>query len=595
MCGISGWLTSGSHRFGINELQSMVNSLDHRGPDDSGIFHDTARGVGLGHNRLTIIDLSHQGHQPMINESSGDVLVFNGEIYNFLELRRQLEGQGYRFRSTSDTEVLLYSFARWGIGCLEKIQGMFAFALWSAQEETLHLVRDPLGIKPLYYWQLPGDGGIVFASEIKAFLALDGFQAAINRKSLSCFLEFGYCFDSTETIFADVAKLAPGHRLEVRRGRQTQSIRYYRPELQHDSPANAEEIEERLYATLSRVVEEHLIADVPKGLLLSGGFDSSLIASIASRLCPIHTYSFGFANSEVDERPYARLVSKYIGSRHQEILIQPDELLKNLEDTAFYFDDLFGDWGMMTTRLLYQKCREKGIKVVLVGEGADELFGGYEIFRHALPEHDNRPMEWRMFQLYRSYAGRRYGSRYFAFRKKMHQYLHLTDGDLFSAIRLFEARDQLPNNYVMKVDKASMSAGVEARVPFLDARVAAIAWQLPRDMLIDLHNEKKILRSMARRYELLPREILQRRKFGAGIAANWMDDARDFRQYAREVILAQDSWVDELGLRRAMTKYFDQGKSGYSFPRAVSIFRNLAWRLLILNLWARHYPVMGHG
>ncbi len=596
MCGISGWLMPGKQPFGTTDLQAMVSALHHRGPDDSGIFLDAAQGIALGHNRLSILDLSEQGHQPMRNEDTGDVLVFNGEIYNFRELRKQLTDCGYTFRSKSDTEVLLYSFARWGIECLSKIKGMFAFALWEPASGTLHLVRDPMGIKPLYYWRLPGNGGLVFASEVKAFLSLKAFKAIINRNSLAQFLEFGYTFDHFDTIFKDVAKLPPGHRLELLNGYNGEPVQYYFPEQSPLKPDNAVDVEKQLYSTLSQVVEEHLVADVPVGLLLSGGLDSSILASLASRQGPIHTFSFGFAGSAVDERPFARRVSEFIGSQHEEILIQPAELLEDLEQAVYFFDDLFADWGLITTRLLYKKCREKGIKVVIVGEGSDELFGGYDVFCHAFPKYGRQPVEWRLFQLYRAYAGRRYGKQYFAFRARMREYLRQSGNDFFSAVRLFETRDQLPNNYVMKVDKASMSAGVEARVPFLDSRVAERACRIPGTMLLNGRTEKKVLRQMAKKYDLLPDEIIRRKKFGASIAANWMDDSRQFREFARAMILEQGEWVDELDLRDAMQSYFDRGQQGYGFPRAISIFRNLAWRLLILELWSKSYhPEISHA
>jgi asparagine synthase (glutamine-hydrolysing) len=274
----------------------------------------------------------------------------------------------------------------------------------------------------------------------------------------------------------------------------------------------------------------------------------------------------GFAESEVDERPYARMVAKHIGSEHREILIHPKEISENLQEVTWYFDDLFADWGTITTRLLYQKCRENGVKVVLVGEGADELFGGYTIFDAARER--RWPLSWHLFQLYRRYAGRRYGTQFSKFRSVMNDHLRQSDGDMFHAVRLFESRNQLPNNYVMKVDKASMSVSIEARAPFLDRRVAELAYRTPSKLLLADGTNKFLLRSMAER---------------------WMDESEEFREYARGVILDKDGWVDELGLRAAMTDYFNGRRQGYTFPRAISIFSNLAWRLLLLNLWSRRY------
>lgn len=477
------------------------------------------------------------------------------------------------------------------MSCLDRLKGMYAFSIWSEKDQTLHLVRDPMGIKPLYYWKLPQNQGIVFSSELKAFVDLPGFQKNVNRKALGQYLEFGYTFDECETIFDDVFKLPPGQRIEVKEGVISKQIQHYQAPTNSLASSSQSEIEESLYTTLSEVVKQHLVADVPVGLLLSGGLDSSLIAALASKHEQIHTFSMGFANSNIDERPFAKVVSEHIGSIHQELLIQPTELVQDIGTVAAHYDDLFADWGMISTRLLYKKCKQQGIKVVLVGEGSDELFGGYGIFQHALNSSRKSPLEWRLFQLYRSYAGRRYGVQYLNFRTAMKAYLTQCNGDLFSAIRMFESRNQLPNNYVMKVDKASMSLSLEARTPFLDSRIADIAYQIPRDMLIDSNNEKMILKSMARRYKLLPDEIIDRRKFGAGVASNWMADSTDFRDFARENILSKESWVNELGLRDAMERYFDQGQSGYRLPHAISIFSNLAWRLLILNLWSNSLGV----
>jgi asparagine synthase (glutamine-hydrolysing) len=604
MCGISGWfLKEGASRDDAH-LIAMADAMEHRGPDDRGYFYDRQGGVAFAHNRLSIIDLSAAGHQPMASEDGRFVLSYNGELYNYQELRRELEALGRQFRSRSDTEVVLRSFIQWGAAAVEHFCGMFALAIWCAADAKLFLARDPLGMKPLYYTALPGDQGFVFASEIKAFLALPDFKVRINRDALQQFLEFGYTFDDHATSIEGVFKLPPGHSMEVVNGTRLAPTRFFNPPLgaqalgaQTSFPAGppeqpgrrpaAPDLETELYNTLKEVVAQHLIADVPVGLLLSGGLDSSVIAALAARHTRITTISMGFAESEIDERPHARVVASHIGSDHREITIHPHEISDGLEDVAWFFDDLFADWGTVSTRLMYKKCREAGIKVVLVGEGSDELFGGYPIFEAA---RDLRgPMAWRLFQLYRRYAGRRYGSQFSNYLATMRGYLDQAGGDLFQAVRLFETRNQLPNNYVMKVDKASMSVSVEARAPFLDRRVAELAYKAQASELLRDGTNKSLLRSMAERYELLPKEITRREKFGASIAASWMDESQKFRDYARQVILDRNGWVDELGLRRAMTDYFDGARPGYEFPRAISIFSNLAWRLLLLNLWSRRY------
>lgn len=586
MCGISGWqFETAPFDDPIAYSEAMLGSLDHRGPDARGHFFNADKSVFLGHNRLSIIDLSERGNQPMEN-LAGDVMVLNGEIYNYRTLRSELQDLGHSFISDSDSEVAIKAFEQWGVQFTDKLIGMYSIAIWSTREQSLHLFRDPLGIKPLYYWVQPDQRGLVFASELRAFISLPNFAKTIEQNSLRQYLEFGYCFDQHATIFKNVYKVPPGHRLQVKAGKIVVQERFYQPATNTDRRLDTQELEELLYQTLDEVVQEHFVADVPVGLLLSGGLDSSLVGAMAAKHQTVHTFSMGFAGGQVDERPFAKMVSEHIGSVHTELLIEPDELMQDLEQVAAHFDDVFADWGMVSTRLLYKKCREHGIKVVLVGEGSDELFGGYDIFKHSL-QRENQPMEWRLFQLYRSYAGRRYGSQYLQFRSLMKTYLRENDDDLFAAIRMFESRHQLPNNFVQKVDKASMSQSIEARTPFLDARIANLAYQIPGDRLISSNDEKLLLKSMAKRYQLLPDAILERPKFGAGVAANWMDEPGELRDFAREMVLQKNTWVDQLGLRDAMQRYFDKGEFGFGFPHSISIFRNLAWRLLVLNLWGK--------
>jgi asparagine synthase (glutamine-hydrolysing) len=565
----------------------MLDAISARGPDDTGTHIDEVSGVALGHNRLSIIDLTPGGHQPMVNPANGDVLTFNGEIYNFRELRHELEAKGYLFRSQSDSEVLLQAFAAWGAECVRYIRGMFAFAIWRPAKRALFLFRDPMGIKPLYYWNLSG-GGIVFASELKALLAFPGFRPSLDRRAIGQFLEFGYTFEDDRTILSGVHKLPPGHFLRVCANEKPELQRYFHPEVASARAAKVGDIEEELLATLDAVTAQHLIADVPVGLLLSGGLDSSLIAALAARQTTVRTFTMGFAQSNLDERAHARRVAEHIGSEHEEILIRPQEVSDGLESTITCFDDLFADWGTISTRLLYKKCRERGIKVVLVGEGADELFGGYDVFRSS---DSQAPVDWWLFQLYRRYCGRRYGRYFGTFRALMRDYLNSVNRDRFDAIRLFETRNQLPNNYVMKVDKASMSVSVEARVPYLDQRVAEIAHRIPKSLLLAEGTEKLILRRVARRFQLLPEETLTRPKLGGSMAACWLDEQPAFRNFAKGIILARGGWTEALGLRPAMEDYFVNNRAGYSFPRAIGIFRNLAWRLLILEMWSSAYRV----
>jgi len=583
MCGITGWYCSLGSQLTPDALDRMAESIRHRGPDDQGFYRAPDAGVALAHRRLSIIDLSDASHQPMVDSTRKVALVYNGELYNFRELRHELQGRGHVFHSCGDTEVVLKSYIEWGVAAFERFNGMFALALWDGMSQTLHLARDAMGIKPLYY--LPRGDGLFFASEVKAFLALPDFHAQLCDRSLHQYLEFGYVFDEHATMLDGVRKLAPGHRLEVRGGRAVADVAFFTPPAPDRADARSESVRlDELGAVLEQVVDEHLIADVPVGLLLSGGLDSSVLAALAARRGELLTISMGFGDSDVDERIHARQVAEHIGSRHVDVLISPQQIKQEVMQGAWVFDDLFADWGTLSTRLLYRRCREMGVKVVLVGEGADELFGGYDCFN--VPE---KLGLWQQFRLYQKYAGRRYGRFFGDFHRIMGGYLEQGGDDAFHAVRLFESRRQLPNQYVMKVDKASMAESVEARTPYLDRRVAELAYRTPKEWLLRGGENKYLLRALARRHGLIPEAISGRKKFGAPLAASWMDDDAAFRAFTRDMLLADGSITQRLGLGRAMRAYFDEGCSGYAFPRPLSIFRNLAWRLLLLELWGRHY------
>ncbi len=599
MCGISGWF--GFPALSRDEQGGVQRSMLHRGPDDEGRFADGAAGVGLLHRRLSIIDLSPLGRQPMTNEDGSVVLCFNGEIYNFAGLRSALEAQGHLFRSRTDSEVLVHGWEEWGEGVIQRIRGMFAFALWDARKGCLFLARDPMGMKPLYCTWSPS-GRLAFASEVKAFLELEGFEARPDLRSLRQFLEFNFIPDLLRTGLDGIWKLPAGHTLMVERGdldagRRPSPRQYFFPPRAVRWDGGWESLDaraDRLHEVLSDVVSQHMVADVPVGLLLSGGLDSSVIAALARRSGPVRTISMGFADSKVDERPFARVVSRVLGTEHEEVVIRPEEVAAGLEKATWCVDDLFGDWGVISTMVLYGKCREAGVKVVLVGEGSDEIFGGYPDYVSAGgTEADALGPALRALRLYRWFSGRRWGSELPALLRLLRELDEEGGDDPFSTVRLFETRYQLPNNYNMKVDKASMAVSVEARVPFLDQRVAEEGYRAPREMLLREGTNKFLLRYMAERHGLLPREVTRREKFGGSIATSWMETSDGFRSFAREVVLDPAGFAARLGLRQAMEDYFLRSRRGYPPPSGLSILPIVAWRLLMLNLWARHY--LRHG
>ena len=594
MCGIAGWI--GAPALSREEQDGMLRSLAHRGPDDEGRLVDGAAAVGLLHRRLSIIDLGRSGRQPMTNEDGSVVLCFNGEVYNYRELRPELEARGHVFRSRTDTEVVVHGWEEWGEDLLRRVRGMFAFAVWETRRRRLTLARDPMGIKPLYLWWSES-GRVVFASEIKAFLGLAGFSARPDAQSLAQYMEFSFIPDVERTALVGVRKLPPGHLLcvsadDVAAGRRVQPRSFYSPPrvVREQYGTNSLDARaDRLFESLSIVVRQHLVADVPVGLLLSGGLDSSVIAAIARRFGPVRTVSMGFAQSALDERPHGRAVASFLGTDHMDVILSPEDVRAELDESPLYVDDLFGDWGVISTMILYRRCREDGIKVVLVGEGADEVFGGYPDFVSAGgQEADGLGPVRRGLRLYRWFSGRRWGRQLLPLVRLVKE-LDVEAGDAFSTVRLFETRHQLPSNFNMKVDKASMAASVEARVPYLDQRVAEEGFRTPREMLLREGTNKFLLRHMAERHGLLPPETTRREKLGGSIGADWMDDSPAFRSYAREVVLDPAGLTGALGLRRHMEAYFLRGRNGFPPPSGLSILPIVAWRLLMLNLWAKHY------
>lgn len=584
MCGIAGWLCAAGKAPPADHLRAMARSLRHRGPDDEGIYLDLGAGLGLAHRRLSILDLTPASHQPLVDADSQVVVTFNGEIYNYSLLRRQLIDLGHVFHSSGDTEVLLRSYLQWGLPAFDRLAGMFAVAIWDPRQGQLHMARDAMGMKPLYL--APISGGYAFASEIKAFLQLPGFQAGFDHQSLSQYLEFGYAIDPGRTILNGVLRLPPGGRLTLRGGRIVDEYQWYRPPTPVDGPASQNSVSsEDLYACLHQVVGEHLAADVPVGLMLSGGLDSSLIAALARQHGPLTTVSMGFVDSPLDEREPARMVATTIGSDHHELLITAAQVQTEIISGAWVFDDLFADWGTVSTRLIYRYCRDLGLKVVLVGEGADELFGGYDCFLN-LPQRLGLRAQ---FQLYQGYVGRRYGRLFGSFHRAMQDFLDHCDGAATDAVRLFESRSQLPANYVMKVDKGSMAESVEARCPFLDRRVADFAYSRSLRPVGRPEDKKALLKAVARNHSQLPDQIIDRRKHGLPLPTNWMENDPSFKAFAADVLLARGNYVERLGFRKAMIAYFEQQRSGERWPLALSIYNSLAWKLLLLELWAPHY------
>lgn len=607
MCGICGYVSSDIDR---SCLINMVRTLDHRGPDASGFF--TNRQAAFGHTRLAVIDLSGAAGQPMVSRDEALVLVYNAEIYNYRDLRGQLQQDGEIFRSASDTEVLLLGYRKWGSRVVEMIRGMFAFAIWNNARQQLFLARDRLGIKPLFY--APLKKGLVFASEIKALFAHPEVQRRMNPSAIDTYFELGYV-PGPDTIFGGIRALEPGCWLQFQEGDFTTG-RYWAPSFRRANiEGREEELVEELDAKLHDAVQSHLVADVPVGAFLSGGIDSSLVCAVAQKHCsePIHTFTIGFKGGG-DEREFARAVADHIGSNHHEKLVTPD-IIQELPRLVQFLEQPLFDNSILPTHLVSQLAREK-VKVVLSGDGGDEPFGGYDWARFALifPDLAARwqPQGWQWAYelgllglskrlIYDVSHGRadRYQRRVTvseALRSWLYQPEFLNQighpSALSTKIILDNApvqddRDRflyadlcrfLPEDVLFKVDRMSMANSLEVRVPLLDHRLLEWILRLPFGMRFRRGRGKYLLRKLAARY--LPPKILKPRKQGFtvplgrwlhGEMGNWVEDLFRSASFEQRGIIRPQAALEMLGMHRS--RRYELG--------------HRIWSLVIFEVWAR--------
>lgn len=545
-------------------------------------------------------------------------MVYNGEVYNYLELRKNLINEGVEFTSDTDSEVLLQAWAKWGEKALHYVFGMFAFAIWDEHRQTLVLARDATGIKPLLYIEKESEGSLVedpptfaFASEMKAFLALPSFELAVDEEAAQEYLGVGFIWSGSHSVVAGVRRLPPGHLMEVRKGRAAPPKRWWTPPLPIPLTRPVHEAldaqADALLGLLREVVSQHLRADVPVGLLLSGGLDSSVLAAVAAQESrqSVQTVTMGFEPYDADERVYASAVASYVGSDHIEIVIRPSDAAEELQRSARFFDDLFWDTGTVPAFAAFRFCRQADLKVVLVGEGADELFGGYPSFRQlGGPASDWIPDLVNAYRFFKTYAWQRYDRQLPDFVRLVRGLHERAGGDWFHAVRLFEIEIQLPINLNMKVDRASMASSIEARVPYQDRRIAEFALRTPRALLLEPPKSlslgkriepqgKWLLRHMARRHDLLPEIVLDRIKMGTPIPSDWLLGEEGFAESAARVLCAPEGWTERLGLSGTIRPFL----SGRRLPLPLRPFTKyvhpapLAWRLLILEAWSQAYAV----
>ena len=621
MCGIAGMIAPEGKTITDEQIRRMTNTIVHRGPDDEGIF---AQGnVGLGMRRLSIIDLSG-GSQPIYNEDRSIAVVFNGEIYNFRELRKDLEGRGHRFYTHTDTEVIVHLYEEMGADCVKKLRGMFAIALYDARQHSLLLARDRLGKKPLHYAWYGGE--LLFGSEIKTILALRPEWAVVDREGLLQYFYFGYIPDP-HTVFGRIRKLPAGHLIEYRNG--DLKIRQYwdLPEYSTHSPMSEDECLGEMERRLAEAVRLRMISDVPLGALLSGGVDSSIIVALMARASarPVKTFSIGFRAEKFNESEYARMVAERFGTDHHELVLEPD-----IEETLNYLSTMmeepFGDSSMLPT---YYVCRmaRRQVTVALSGDGGDELFAGYD--RYPAPVERSKLDALQRFwgPIYRRWIhglipAAMYGKnmawnaslndrdRYLdglSFFPVLHRERELFTREFVKSVeklsdplleyrRLYDdapARDRLSRllyldtktylnaDILAKVDRMSMAASLEVRVPMLDHEFVEWVTALPVELKFREGTRKRILKKLAERLGI-PAALLHRKKQGFQMPlVDWM------RNQVKTQI-----WGVLLEPRTLQRGYFNPAAIRSLVDEHMRGRRNrsgLLWRLLVLELWHRNF------
>lgn len=628
MCGVAGILGVSPDASRSTIVGEMCDVLAHRGPDDEGIWRDDDVHVAIGHRRLSVVDLSSAGHQPMHSADGRYVVSFNGEIYNHVELRSELEGIGRRFRGTSDTEVLVESVAAWGVlPALERLNGMFAIAVFDRAERRLHLARDPLGEKPLYWAAV--DGGVAFASELKALRCCPGVDDAVDEESVALFFRLGY-IPAPHTAHVGISKLPAGHRLEAVLDEDPVVRPYWDATKllgqQHSSDAASFA---ELEALLTDSVRLRLRADVPVGVFLSSGIDSTCIAALATQVAPnVQTFTVGFDDPSADEAEHAADIARYLGTEHHTLHVRADAGLELVDQIAGTYDEPFADPSAIPTMLLSAAARQH-VTVCLSGDGGDEVFGGYNryllgaglwprlsrvpgLVRRAAGAGASRIDPRLVERLIRSDRGpRRLRIRNAGDKLERlvtllrtssdadlarglvsvwpgdlpvgaspHQTLldapppALSAHDPVERLMYLDTVTTLPDQMLVKVDRASMRSSLEVRVPLIDPRVVEAAWRAPASLRLSDGETKRALRRVARRH--VPAELLDRPKMGFDPPlGRWLRGP--LRPWAED-LLATDALrrhgLDEDVVRPLWRRYVDGQRSDYRI-----------WSLLMYQSW----------
>jgi asparagine synthase (glutamine-hydrolysing) len=623
MCGIAGvYSWRGDVAIDESVIIAMRDSMAHRGPDDAGVFVHQGRNVriGLGHRRLSILDLSARGHQPMSSNNEQSWIVFNGEIFNFKELRTALEHTGrHRFRTETDTEVILHAIQEWGLeAALNRFRGMYAFALFNVREETLTLVRDPLGVKPLYYRE--DRGSLIFASEIKAILMHPAVERKLDARALCYYLTFANT-PAPLTLFDGIGKLEAGCYMRIDASGAKEYRRYWDPTRIVAKPQLQEgECIEEIRRLLRQAVARRMVSDVPVGVFLSGGVDSSLnVALMAEQMNrPVETYSIGIREGGANEFEYARAVAHSFATNHHEIQIGHEDFINFLDRMAYVQDEPLADPVCVPLYYLSKLARETGTPVIQVGEGSDEIFGGYAMYhrfdswnRIAFHPYSRLP-GFAKNALYRVSghlrqpaihdAGRRAAqgdplfignavafwdsekelllkepppSQWYASRLIREMSDSFGISDPLVHIANVELKNRLPELLLMRVDKITMANSIEARVPFLDEDLVEFALTIPASLKFRNGIAKYVLKKAAE--GLIPNKLIYRKKMGfCGSATTMLTNA--LATYAQDVVMDSEI-IKDLFQRAYIEKIFRQHRTQPRFNG----FK--IWNLLNLALW----------
>jgi asparagine synthase (glutamine-hydrolysing) len=648
MCGVTGlWLEQTAPPDYLRGCASrMADSLEHRGPDDRGVWVDPGAELALGFRRLSILDLSAAGHQPMVSNDGRYALVFNGEIYNHVELRRELDAAGAQFRGSSDTEVLLNAIAAWGsVPALRRLDGMFAIGVWDGRQRELVIARDRIGKKPIYYALTRK--GVIFASELKALVACPEFTPTIDRTAVTAFMRFGYV-PGPGSIYEGVQKLPPGTYLRIRSGRPPEFGSHWRAATvaeqgaKHNRRVSDDEAVGELDELLSDAVRRRMIADVPIGALLSGGVDSSAVVALmqANSARRVQTFTIGFREKSYDEADAARAVAQHLGTEHTELYVDPARALELIPRLPLIYDEPFADASQIPTLLVYELAR-RHIAVALSGDGGDELFAGYTRYvwvtriwnvlrvvptwmRPAIAGaiHGVRantwndlyarlepviPRKWRQTllgeklhklasilgaatadQLYHNVVSISGSPADFVIDAQepptpiLDPAFRRTLPDLTERMMLLDQITYLPDDVLVKVDRASMAASLEARSPLLDSRVVEWAWRLPLNLKYRDGQSKWVLRRVLERY--VPPCLTERPKMGFGVPIDqWLRGS--LRDWAESLLDARRLRADGFFKADQVRMIWEQHLAGNGTQQKP------LWAILMFQAWQQQWMV----